>query len=64
MEILSACDYVRKIKKVSKEEMQVEVQIPEILTTEYTGKTIDFLIIIGANFPLAAPRVFSKTSVK
>lgn len=63
MELLSACDYVRKMKKVSKEEVQVEVEIPANFISENTNKNVDFLIIMGANFPLTPPRVFAKTGV-
>lgn len=63
MELLSACDYVKKMKKVSKDEVHVEVEIPSNFISEHTDRNVDFLIIMGANFPLAAPRVFSKTGV-
>lgn len=63
MELLSACDYIRKMKKVSKDEVHVEVEIPGNYISENTDNNVEFLIIMGTNFPLAAPKVFSKTGV-
>ena len=60
---MSVCDHVRKMKKVSKDEVHIEVEIPGNFISENTERNIEFLIIMGANFPLAAPKVFSKTGV-
>jgi hypothetical protein len=51
------------MKKVSKDELQVEVEIPGNFISENAVSNVDFLIIMRANFPLAAPKVFSKTGV-
>jgi len=63
MDLLSTCDYVRKMKKVSKDEVHVEVEIPGNFIKENAASNVDFLIIMKANFPLTAPKVFSKTGV-
>ncbi len=63
MELLSTCDYVRKMKKVSKDQVHIEVEIPGNSVSENTEKNVEFLIIMGANFPLAAPKVYARTGV-
>jgi hypothetical protein len=51
------------MKKISKDEVHVEVEIPGNFISEHTDKNVEFLVIMGANFPLAAPKVFSKSGV-
>ncbi len=63
MEFLSSCDFVKKMKKVSKDEVHIDIEIPGNLISENTQNYVEFSVILGANFPLSPPRVFCKTGV-
>ncbi len=60
---MSSCDYVKKMKKVTKDEFHIELEIPSNFISENTKKDVNFIIIMSNNFPLAAPKTFCKTGV-
>jgi len=63
MDLLSTCDFVKKMKKVTKDEVHIEIEIPANFIDQNSELNVEFLIVIGSNFPLSGPKVFCRTGV-